>query len=237
MRYSVAKPRKPWQRILFGLIFAVVGIGLLLFSVSTIKTYNEKNKTFTETTSVVVDYAYNDEGLEAIIVEYTVGGKAYRKQSNSYSNMPKLKGTQVKVKYNPNDPSDAIWVNDSTNIVLPLVGGLFALVGIIIVVSSFKKMKSIKDTPAVEQSNGLYNSADVVNTLQNNQNLGQQTSQFQQTVQPQVNQNEQFFQNQQQVSQSQQHIDNQVQGTFTQNTNFVNEQNQTNNQNNTNSNL
>ena len=43
-------------------------------------------------------------------------------------------------------------------------------------------MKSIKDTSAVEQSNGLYNSANVVNTLQNNQNLGQQTSQFQRTV-------------------------------------------------------
>ncbi len=237
MRYSVAKPMKPWQEILFGLIFAVVGIGLLLFSVSTIKTYSEKSKTFTETTSVVVDYAYDDEGLEAIIVEYTVDGKAYRKQSNSYSNMPKSKGTKVKVKYNPNNPSDAIWVNDSTNIVFPLVGGLFALVGIIIVASSFKKMKSIKDTPAVEQSNGLYNSADVVNTFQNNKNLVQQTSQFQQTVQPQYNQNEHFFQNQQQVIQSQQPIGNQVQDTFTQNTNFANRQDQTNNQNNTNSNL
>lgn len=219
MQVVSTKPMKPWQGILFGLIFAVIGIGLLLFSVSTIKNYNQKNKTYTETTSVVVDYAYDDEGLEAIIVEYTVNGKAYRKQSNSYSNMPKSKGTQVKVKYNPNDPSDAIWVNDSTNIVLPLVGGLFALVGIIIVVSSAKKMKSEKDAPTIQQSNGLYNSADVVNTLQNNQNIGQQTSQFQQTAQPQ------------------QPIANQMQGTFTQNTNYPNEQDQMNNQNNMNSNL
>lgn len=232
MQVVSTKPMKPWQGILFGLIFAVIGIGLLLFSVSTIKNYNQKNKTYTETTSVVVDYAYDDEGLEAIIVEYTVDGKAYRKQSNSYSNMPKSKGTQVKVKYNPNDPSDAIWVNDSTNIVLPLVGGLFALVGIIIVVSSAKKMKSEKDAPTIQQSNGLYNSADVVNTLQNNQNMGQQTSQFQQTAQSQ-----QVSQYQQPVSQPQQPIANQMQGTFTQNTNYPNGQDQMNNQNNMNSNL
>lgn len=220
MRYSVVKPMKAWQGILFGFIFAVVGIGLLLFSVSTIKNYNEKNKTYTETTSVVVDYAYDDEGLEAIIVEYKVNGVSYKKQSNSYSNMPKSKGTQVKIKYNPDDPSDAIWVNDSTNIVLPLVGGVFALVGIIIVVSSAKKMKNQKETPVIQQDNGLYNSAAVVNTLQNNQNLGQQTSQYQQSA-----------------SQPQQPVANQIQDTLTQNTNYPNGQEQMNNQNNTNSNL
>jgi len=222
---------KPWQGILFGLIFAIVGIGLLIFSVSTITSYNEKNKTYTETTSVVVDYAYDDEGLEAIIVEYTVDGKAYRKQSNSYSNMPKSKGTQVKVKYNPSDPSDAIWVNDSTNIVLPLAGGLFALVGIIIVVSSAKKMKSEKDAPMVQQTNGLYNSADVVNSMQNNQTIGQPMPQ------PQVTQNQQVSQYQQPVAQPQQPVVNQSQGTITQNTNYPNQQDQINNQNNMNSNL
>lgn len=236
MQVVSTKPMKPWQGILFGLIFAVIGIGLLLFSVSTIKNYNQKNKTYTETTSVVVDYAYDDEGLEAIIVEYTVDGKSYRKQSNSYSNMPKSKGTQVKVKYNPDDPSDAIWVNDSTNIVLPLVGGLFALVGIIIAVSSAKKMKNEKDAPTIQQSNGLYNSVDVVNTLQNNQNLGQ-TSQFQQTVQPQINQNGQVSQYQQPVSQPQQPVANQIQDDFPPNSNYPNGQDQTHNQNNTNSNL
>lgn len=75
----------------------------MLFWVSTIKTYNEKNKTYIEITSVVVDYTYGDEWLEAIIVECTVDEQTYRKQSNSYSNMSKSKWPQVKVKYNPND--------------------------------------------------------------------------------------------------------------------------------------
>lgn len=54
-----SKPMKTWQGVLFGLIFAIVGIALLCFAVSSIKTYNEKNVTFVETTSRVVDYKYN----------------------------------------------------------------------------------------------------------------------------------------------------------------------------------
>ncbi len=153
---------------MIGLIFAIIGIDLLAYSVSTIKSYNEKNKTYKEITSVVVDHVQNDEGLEAIIAEYTVDGRAYRKQSNSYSNMPKSTGTKVQIKYNPNNPNDVIWLNSSTNIVLPLVGGLFALVGIIVVISNVKKMKSEKEVPTVQQANSLYNSADVIDSIPNN---------------------------------------------------------------------
>ena len=199
---------------MIGLIFAIIGIGLLAYSVSTIKSYNEKNKTYKEITSVVVDHVQNDEGLEAIIVEYTVDGRAYRKQSNSYSNMPKSTGTKVQIKYNPNNPNDVIWLNSSTNIVLPLVGGLFALVGIIVVISNAKKMKSKKEVPTVQQANGLYNSADVIDLLPNNQTLWQQ------------------------IVQQQQPAENQTQDTMTQNNNYHHQQNQMgNNQNNINSNL
>lgn len=132
-----------WQVFLFGLVFAIIGVGLLVFSIFTIKSYNEKNKTYVETNSVVIDYARNDEGLVAIIVEYTVDDETYTKQSNAYSNTPKSIGTKVKIKYNPNNPSEAIWVNDSTNIILPLMGGIFTLVGIIVAVSGAKKMRSV----------------------------------------------------------------------------------------------
>ena len=60
---------KPWQGILFGLIFAIVGIALLCFTVSSIKTYNEKNETFVETTSRVVDYKRVVQGKWGIIYE------------------------------------------------------------------------------------------------------------------------------------------------------------------------
>lgn len=164
-----AKPMKPWQGVLFGLIFVIVGIALMCFAVSSIKTYNEKNKTFVETTSKVVDYKYNDEGLQAIVVEYVVDGQTYQKVSNSYSNMPKSIGTEVSVKYNPNNPQDAIWTSDSTNIILPIFGAVFTLVGAIVVISSVKKGKTQKmiEDQAVEQTNGLYSNIDVQPQMNN----------------------------------------------------------------------
>lgn len=158
-----SKPMKPWQGVLFGLIFVIVGIALLCFAVSSIKTYNEKNETFVETTSRVVDYKYNDEGLQAIVVEYVVDGQTYQKVSNSYSNMPKSIGTEVSIKYNPNNPQDAIWTSDSTNIILPIVGVVFTLSGVIVVISSIKNGKKQKmlEEQAIEQTNGLYSNIDV----------------------------------------------------------------------------
>ncbi len=169
MYKSVQKPMKPWQGVLFGLIFAIVGIALLCFAVSSIKSYNKKNETFVETTSKVVDYRYDDDGLQAIVVEYVVDGRTYQKVSNSYSNMPKSIGTEVSVKYNPDNPQDAIWTSDSSNIILPIVGFIFTLVGIIVVIFSIKNGKNQRmiEDQAVEQPNGLYNNIDVQSQMNN----------------------------------------------------------------------
>ncbi len=184
LQYHYTRFIKP-QDILLGFIFVVIGVGLLLYSVVMIREYHQKNETYVEATSRIVDYTYNDEGLEAFIVEYTIDGQSYRKTSNSYSNIHKSKGTKVMIKYNPKDPSDAIWVHDSINIIIPLFGGAFALAGICAVVFGVKGMKKEKNAPVVQQANGLYDSADIVNSLQSNQNLCQQNSSFQQTEQSQ----------------------------------------------------
>lgn len=160
---------RPWQGVLFGLIFTTVGIALLCFAVSTIKSYNEKNETFIETSSKVIDYKYNDDGLKAIVVEYVVDGQTYQKISNSYSNMPKGIGTEVSVKYNPNNPKDAIWTSDSTNAILPIVGILFTLVGVIVIIFSVKNGKKQKqlEEQTFKQSNGLYSNIDVESQINN----------------------------------------------------------------------
>lgn len=111
---------KSWQEVLFGLIFAIAAIVLLCFAVSTIKTYNEKKETFAEIASRAVDYKYNNEGLQPVVVEYVVDEQTYRKVSNSYSNMPKSIGTEVSIKYNQNNLQDAIWTSD-----LPTVSVVF----------------------------------------------------------------------------------------------------------------
>lgn len=139
--FSRTMPMKPWQGILFSSIFVVVGIIMLFFSMKNIKIYNEKKATFTETTAKVINYAHDDEGLQAIIVEYNINGITYKKQSNVYSNMPQSIGTEVGIYYNPSNPADAIWKNDSTNIIMPLIGGLFTLVGLIFMIVYIKVSK------------------------------------------------------------------------------------------------
>ena len=163
------KPMKPWQGVLLGLVLVIAGISLLFFAISSIKTYNEKNKTYVETTSKVVDYKYNDDGLQAIVVEYVVNGQSYQKVSNSYSNMPKSIGTKVSIKYNPNNPKDAIWKSDSTNIILPIFGVVFVLVGVIVVISNIKNGKKQKmvEEQVIEQANELSSNTDVQPQINN----------------------------------------------------------------------
>lgn len=160
-----SKQMKWWQILIVGAILLIIGIGLIILSYNTITTYNEKNKTYVETTAQVVDYAYDSEGLQAIIVEYQVNSKSYRKTSNSYSNMPSSIGTTVSIKYNPNNPQDAIWTTDSTNIVLPIVAVVITLVGILAVIFSLKskKKEDVITTNATEQSNGLYSNISMPN--------------------------------------------------------------------------
>lgn len=207
-RIVQSKPMKPWQGILCGLILAFAGIALLYFSFSSIKTYNEKNATFVETISRVVDYKYDDEGLQAIVVEYVVDGQTYQKVSNSYSNMPKSIGTEVSIKYNPNNPQDAIWTSDSTNIILPIIGVVFTLAGIIVVISSIKngKKQTMIEEQAIEQPNGLYSNIDVqpqANTY------GQQVTQPMNNIgQPQINNiNPQVAQSMNNINQPSSNID------------------------------
>ncbi len=142
MQFNASNNMKPWQGIFMGLICFLIGAGLLWLSANNIIEYRKKNNEFTPITSTVVDYNYNDDGLKAIIVEYSVKGKSYRKTSGTYSTMPQSVGSSVELKYNQNDPQDSIWVNDSTNMILPLVGGLFAVIGVFIVISSIKKMRN-----------------------------------------------------------------------------------------------
>ena len=117
---------KSWQGILFGILFVVVGVALLIYAVKTISSYNEKNETYQEIIGRVVDYDYD----------------TYRKISNEYSDNPRTIGSEVSLKYNPDNPEDAIWTNDSTNVVLPVFGGLFTLVGALITIRAIIKVKN-----------------------------------------------------------------------------------------------
>lgn len=141
MHIRTSTPLTPIKGLILGLIFLAVGIGVLFMGASQKEAYDAKNATYIETTAIVVDYDYNSDGLQAIIVEYEVDGEKYTKISNTYSNMAKPLGTEVQVKYNPDLPKDAIWVNDSNNIVMPIFGGAFSFFGVLAMFAGFKKKK------------------------------------------------------------------------------------------------
>lgn len=219
INFNQNRTMKPLYGILFGSVFAIMGIVFLVNSLSTIKTYNEKDKIYTETDSVVVDYDYNAEGSKAIIVEYTVDGQSYRQQSYSYSSSPAPQGSRVKIKYNPNNPEDIIWASDSKTIMFPIVGAAFTVVGIVIIISGIRSGKNGEggQNQGMPQTKIVYSNSNVTNEMPNNQNFNQQTSQFQQM--PQDN-NQQSFVNQ----------NNNIQ-------NYSNQQDQINNQNNNKNNI
>ena len=132
----------PITSIIVGVIIVFIGVFMLTFSISSIKRYNDKSKTFIETVSKVVDYKYSGDQERTPIVEYEVNGIRYEKEHNTTSTNPLPLGTRVRLKYNPNDPTDVIWVNDASNIFLPIAGGVFTLIGLVVTIGSIKEQFS-----------------------------------------------------------------------------------------------
>lgn len=132
----------PITSIIVGVIIVFIGVFMLTFSISSIKSYNDKSKTYIETVSKVVDYKYSGDQERTPIVEYEVNGIRYEKTHNTSSANPLPLGTQVRLKYNPNDPTDAIWVNDASNIFLPIAGSVFTLIGLVVTIGSIKEQFS-----------------------------------------------------------------------------------------------
>ena len=131
------------RKIILLVVTVLIGIGLSIFSIINIRAYNEKNKTYIEATATVVDYEYDrdEEGRElaTIIVEYKVDRNTYKLKDKSSTTNPQALGSKVKIKYNPSNPSDAIFSNDNTYIITLVVGIIFALVG------GYASVKEIKD--------------------------------------------------------------------------------------------
>lgn len=124
---------------IIGIIVLIIGIALSIYSVSYYDKEQKKQKTYIETTATVVGYeeCELDEGDTGsrYIAEYKIDRDTYQIKANSCTNMPKGIGKEVKIKYNPNNPSDAVFTNDITRYLLPVIGVIFVIAGIIV----FKK--------------------------------------------------------------------------------------------------
>lgn len=121
------------KNILLMGLFILIGAGLLIYSYENIKTYNEKNASYIEVNGKVSSYDYkiDDDGsqLSAPIIEYVVDDNAYRLKGD-YSLRPIRLGSDVVIKYNKNNPSDAIIKGDKSYILPIIVGIVFVVLGV-----------------------------------------------------------------------------------------------------------
>ena len=130
--------------IIFGLIFFLIGCGLLFGMYKSITKENDPK--YVETKGVVVDWREScdrDGCLYAIVVEYSVEDRDYAITSNMYSNFPDRIGSVVDVKYDQNDPSDAFIAEtgESGTLMFGIIGGVFTLVGGFILLVGIKGAK------------------------------------------------------------------------------------------------
>lgn len=138
--------RKHSGQIIIGIVIIIVGIALTVYAGINIFVYYGKSRNYIAADSKVIDYDYNytdnGEQLGTSVITYTVDGKTYKKKSEHYSSTPDPIGTLVKIKYNPDDPSDIIWLNDKNNFILPIIGILAVIGGVL----------TIKDMPESNES-------------------------------------------------------------------------------------
>ena len=122
---------------IIGIAVLIIGIALSIYSVSYYDKEQKKQKTYIETVATIVGYedCELDDGDTGsrYIAEYRIDRNIYKIKANSCTNMPKAIGKKVNVKYNPQDPSEAIFANDISRYILPIVGIIFMISGIIII--------------------------------------------------------------------------------------------------------
>lgn len=162
-------------RIIIILLFIV---GLAVTSSSLIVIFNnyQKSKIFTPINAVVVDHDKKDNGLKSIVVEYNLEEKYYRITSKHYSRKPEKIDTEIRIKYNPENPSEIIWIDNNHNNKY-FISGLILLVGSIImfmilrlVDSKKAKLSKIEETGSLElpiQKEMVDEISEIQNALQN----------------------------------------------------------------------
>ena len=140
------------KSLVTGIILIVFGIIFLVYSILSIVFYNKKNSSYIEIEAVVKEYKEDINGLKAIVVEYEVDEEKYQLVSNSYSVRVQEIGDKVLIKYNKDNPIEAIWANDYYgNVFLIVIGVIGVGLGIFMVIKYIKKKKTEKIEDNVEK--------------------------------------------------------------------------------------
>ena len=121
------------------IIISMIGFFAVLFLLARVNNPHLDAKT----EGFVVDYEehHDDDGdMYSIVVEYEVDGEFYRVYSPARTNRPKSLGTKIKVKYNSENPKNALIVDPSETGMTAwiIISSLFFIVGVFVIIRDIK---------------------------------------------------------------------------------------------------
>ena len=120
-----------------GIVFVFISIFIFFTLNNAEKQQEKKTKNYVEIEGKVVDHVdkVDDDGvLYAEVVEYVVNDQEYKVVNNVYTNKPKEIGETIKVRYNPDNPKEAVIDSNFLNIFKYAFSGLFMFIGVVFVI-------------------------------------------------------------------------------------------------------
>lgn len=134
---------------LFLSLFILIGIVMLYFGISNSFKNLSKTNNYVETIGYFDHYEiYNsdeDGATYRLIYSYNVNDKQYTVSTDYGTNMIPKEGSTRVIKYNPANPSEAIILGGSSEIVLLLIGIMFTMIPIIMFMNISSKIKEKLD--------------------------------------------------------------------------------------------
>jgi hypothetical protein len=148
------------MEIIFPLIFVLIGITLLFFGVKS--TYNrmEKTKNYVSVEGTFIGssiYSSDDDGTTyTLTYSYRVNGNKYEISTNyGTGSVPDI-GTKKNIKYNPDNPSEAIITGFGSNGLLLLLGFMFTTIPLIPLFSMFVNSNNSISSKIKEKIFGIF---------------------------------------------------------------------------------
>lgn len=132
-KYNISRSKV--QVLVLMAVFFVFGLVIVGIGIYNISVFPSKYDHYIETQGTVIGYRRNPTSRESVfvpIVEYYVDGERYTVIGEIYtSNLPKVGTTEI-VKYDPNDPSEAVLpsVNHAAYKFMIAIGSFFSLLAI-----------------------------------------------------------------------------------------------------------
>ena len=139
--------------LVIAIVAIIIGLGVIAGGIAYITNTIEKTDSYVKTDSTVIDFAevrVHDTRhggysiLYSEIVEYTVNGQTYTAQNTAASSSPKSNGSKIKIKYNPDNPEECVFVETTvaSPIILFIIGFGFSIVGIVLLRYFIKDQKA-----------------------------------------------------------------------------------------------